>query len=341
MTLSKRGDYVMRSAITLARAYDSGAPRKIREVVLDTEMPRTFASQILADLVRAGVAVSKAGREGGYWLARPPGQISVLEVIEAAEGPLRAERCALGNGPCRWDDVCPLHATWSAATAELRSLLAATTLDEVAARDAAIEAGTYDIPVDSHRTHALSVDVADMVHVELPEEAVRGAISKHGIELGSLVDQAVADAEGLAAGQPGARARCSLGPLRRRRGVEQPARSSLAWQIPGSDASHFDGELSVTVVDAERSQLHVEGAWHQDLSGIGPLTTAELDQQARRVLRGFLRRLAHLLENPVAVPEDATGQPPAHGRARQHTVAVPEDATGQPPARGRARQRTA
>jgi Rrf2 family protein len=148
MTLSKRGDYVVRSAISLARAFEEGVPRKIREVVGETEVPQTFASQILADLVRAGVASSRAGRNGGYWLARAPEDISVLEVVEAAEGPLHAERCALGEGPCRWESVCPLHETWSEATAMLRQVLAATTLAEVAARDRSIEDG--DIP-DSGR----------------------------------------------------------------------------------------------------------------------------------------------------------------------------------------------
>ena len=66
MTLSKRGDYVVRSALCLARAYDSGQYRKIREVVAEMAVPRTFASQILGELVRAEIAVSKAGREGGY-----------------------------------------------------------------------------------------------------------------------------------------------------------------------------------------------------------------------------------------------------------------------------------
>ncbi|HUZ19884.1 MAG TPA: Rrf2 family transcriptional regulator [Acidimicrobiales bacterium] len=151
MTLSKRGDYVVRSAIALARALERGNAIKIREVVADTKVPTTFASQILADLVRAGLASSKAGRDGGYRLERPPEEITVLEVVEAAEGPLRAERCALAEGPCRWDAVCPLHETWSAATAALREVLAATTLADLAQRDRLIEGGAYAVPVDSHR----------------------------------------------------------------------------------------------------------------------------------------------------------------------------------------------
>ncbi|MFZ2056251.1 MAG: Rrf2 family transcriptional regulator [Acidimicrobiales bacterium] len=70
MTLSKRGDYVVRSAISLTRALEEGVPRKVREIVGETEIPQTSASQILADLVQAGVACSRAGRSGGYRLAR-------------------------------------------------------------------------------------------------------------------------------------------------------------------------------------------------------------------------------------------------------------------------------
>jgi len=65
--LSKRGDYVVRSALSLARAWPAGESRKIREVVAEMGVPRTFASQILADLVRAGLATSKSGKDGDFF----------------------------------------------------------------------------------------------------------------------------------------------------------------------------------------------------------------------------------------------------------------------------------
>lgn len=151
MTLSNRGDYVVRSAICLAKRYPAGEPVKLRDVVADTEVPATFAPQILGDLVRAGIATSKAGRDGGYRLARHPDEISLLEVVESAEGELRAERCALGDGPCRWDDVCPMHETWTAATSALRETLGRETLAALAARDEAISSGAVAPPADSHR----------------------------------------------------------------------------------------------------------------------------------------------------------------------------------------------
>jgi Rrf2 family protein len=297
MTLSKRGDYVMRSAIALARAYDVGAPRKIREVVADTDMPRTFASQILADLVRAGLAVSRAGRDGGYRLSRPPAEISVLEVVEAAEGSLRAERCALGEGPCRWEQVCPLHETWTQATARLSELLTETSLAEVAARDAAIEAGMYPIPSDSHRSHARTLELSDLVHVELPApsvDEVLGSRRNWSAALGATVHE-VGELEGQGVRPLPLVADCSIEPLGD--GAAAPNGYMLAWRLsePGG-RSHFEGELHVEAVDAERCELTVSGSWHQDVDEAGPLDNETLEQRARRVLRGVLRRVAREVE---------------------------------------------
>lgn len=128
LALSRRGDYVVRSAICLARAYGSGEPRKLRQVSAEMGVPRTFVSQILGDLSRAGLAVSSFGKDGGYRLARAPGQVSLLEVIEAGEGPLAPEACAPGSGPCQWRAICPVYGSWAAASGALREVLAATSL---------------------------------------------------------------------------------------------------------------------------------------------------------------------------------------------------------------------
>jgi Rrf2 family iron-sulfur cluster assembly transcriptional regulator len=154
MTLSKRGNYVVLSAICLAWAYETGEYRKIREVVATMKVPQTFASQILAELVRAEIASSKAGKEGGYLLTRPPSEITMLEVIEAGEGPLRAERCALKDGPCHWDFVCPLHWIWGDSIDAFRESLASVTLADLVANDKALELNTFRMPAESHRPNA-------------------------------------------------------------------------------------------------------------------------------------------------------------------------------------------
>jgi len=155
LMLSKRGNYVVLSALCLAWAYETGEYRKIREVVATMKVPQTFASQILAELVRAQLATSKAGKDGGYLLTRPPSEITMLEIIEAGEGPLRAERCALKDGPCQWDFVCPLHWIWGDAIAAFRDTLASVTLATLVANNQALEQHTFPMPAESHRPGAL------------------------------------------------------------------------------------------------------------------------------------------------------------------------------------------
>ncbi len=152
LTLSRRGDYVVRAALALALAWDGPNPsRKLRQLVAEMELPPTYAAQIMGRLVQAGLATARAGRSGGYRLSREPTAITLLEVVEAAEGPLRAARCSLSGGPCHWQEVCPLHPSWSRATMALRTALAATSLRTLADDDRAIAAGELPIPVDSHR----------------------------------------------------------------------------------------------------------------------------------------------------------------------------------------------
>jgi Rrf2 family protein len=151
LTLSKRGDYVVRAAIALARAAPSGGYRKIREVAEEMDLPRPYTPQILNLLAKAGLAEAKAGQQGGYRLRRDPEAISLLEVVEAGEGPLRPARCSLRGGPCHWDDMCALHPAWEQATQALRHSLAATTLASVAEVDERLEAGRFPVPPDAHR----------------------------------------------------------------------------------------------------------------------------------------------------------------------------------------------
>jgi Rrf2 family protein len=141
LTLTRRGDYVVRAAIALATAWDGrGRFLKMREVAEEMRLPPSYTPQLLGILSKVGLAEARAGRAGGYRLSRSPAEISVLEVIEAAEGALTSRRCAIRGGPCRWEDVCALHPTVERAAEAIRSTLAATSLAEVAAVDRHLEA---------------------------------------------------------------------------------------------------------------------------------------------------------------------------------------------------------
>ncbi len=151
IALGHKGDYSVRAVLDLARHYGQGR-RKSREIASEMEIPRKYLPQVLANLIHHGLLVSAAGPRGGYSLARTPADISLLDVVEAAEGPVEAEQCALRGGPCDWDHVCPLHESWARGQALLIQHLAATSFAELAENDALIEAGTYDVPTEgAHR----------------------------------------------------------------------------------------------------------------------------------------------------------------------------------------------
>lgn len=137
MTLSKTGDYAVRAALALAASYDDAGYVTIADVADRMALPRNFTPQILGKLVRAGIATSKPGRGGGYRLARHPDDISMLQVVEAAEGSLINTRCTLRGGPCRRDDRCVVHDTWVGAAEAFRRELAGTPLATIAGTPAA------------------------------------------------------------------------------------------------------------------------------------------------------------------------------------------------------------
>ena len=147
--LGRKGDYAVRAAISVARHHDSGR-RKAREIAAEMDIPARYLPQILAELVRGGLLRATAGPDGGYTLAREPAAISLLEVIEAAEGPLRTDVCVLSGGPCDWEQTCPVHEVWSEAERALRERLSAATFADLADLDALIEAGRYRGGAEPH-----------------------------------------------------------------------------------------------------------------------------------------------------------------------------------------------
>jgi Rrf2 family protein len=143
--VSAKVDYAVRAAVELATA-EPGRPVKGDRIAQAQGVPLKFLENILAELRHAGLVRSQRGVEGGYWLARPPEEISVADVIRAVEGPIAnvrgmgAQEVEYGGSAERLRDV------WVAVRASMRSVLEAVTLADVAAGHlpAAVEALAAD-----------------------------------------------------------------------------------------------------------------------------------------------------------------------------------------------------
>ena len=90
MKLSRTVAYAVQATLQLAES-KSSTPVPCSQLAADGNMPERFLLQILRHLVTHGILHSTRGVEGGYALERPPEQISLLDLIEAIDGPLQAE----------------------------------------------------------------------------------------------------------------------------------------------------------------------------------------------------------------------------------------------------------
>ncbi|HEY8338285.1 MAG TPA: Rrf2 family transcriptional regulator [Egibacteraceae bacterium] len=124
LEITRRTDLALRA---LRAMEGSPQPRKGADVAAEIGTTQAFLAQVVAPLVRAGWVVSDPGPRGGYRAAVPLTEVSVLDLIEAVEGPVVDGRCVLNDGPCPApSEPCALHEAWSAARDALLDQLRAT-----------------------------------------------------------------------------------------------------------------------------------------------------------------------------------------------------------------------
>src|SRR3954469_23639707 len=127
--VSAKVDYALRAAIELASLEDEW-PVKGERVARAQGIPLRFMENILGQLRQAGIVASRRGAEGGYMLARPPGEIALADVIRAVDGPL-ANVGGLRPDQLSYEGTAtPMKEIWVAVRAALRSVLEEVTLAE-------------------------------------------------------------------------------------------------------------------------------------------------------------------------------------------------------------------
>jgi len=133
MQITRASDYAVRVMIHLA-----GLPpgSTVRQSVLSraTDVSGHFLSKVLQQLVRSGLIRSQRGSGGGFALAVPAASVSLLDVVQAIEGPIRLNQC-LEEGPsCERKSWCPAHRVWADAQAAVVSILGAASMASLASQ---------------------------------------------------------------------------------------------------------------------------------------------------------------------------------------------------------------
>jgi Rrf2 family cysteine metabolism transcriptional repressor len=122
LVITTKSPYAVRALAELARR-GGEAPVPIGEIARARDIPVQFLEGLFATLRRAGVLQSQRGVKGGYSFARPPSEITVLEVVELLEGELGAD--AVANG-----------VVWAEAVDAVKSVLGGMTIADVSEREA-------------------------------------------------------------------------------------------------------------------------------------------------------------------------------------------------------------
>lgn len=122
MRLTRAAEYAVRCILHMAgRPHFSLVSRK--EISRDMGIPDQFLGKIAQQLARAGILEILQGARGGFRLLRAPGDISLLEVIEAVQGELFLNDCIMNPRSCRRVPTCAVHMVWDKARQDLRRTL--------------------------------------------------------------------------------------------------------------------------------------------------------------------------------------------------------------------------
>jgi Rrf2 family protein len=145
MQLTRAADYAVRVMIHLA-GLPPGTRSSRANLAEEAECPEQFLSKVLQSLTRAGLVASHRGNTGGFELSSDRRNASVLQVIEAVEGPVRLNLCLTGPHACERQNWCPVHAVWAEAQAAMSGVLRQATISALAEEVALVR-----VPVDVPR----------------------------------------------------------------------------------------------------------------------------------------------------------------------------------------------
>ena len=101
------------------------------EVSDELKVPKEFVSKMLQSLTDSGIVGSKKGKNGGFYLARRPSQIKLIEIVEAIDGLGVFKSCVLGFPNCSSDHPCPVHDKWGKIRDDAYKMLTEETLEQL------------------------------------------------------------------------------------------------------------------------------------------------------------------------------------------------------------------
>jgi Rrf2 family protein len=134
MQITRQADYALRTVLHLVRI-GKEQRASTSQIARQQGIPNSFLAKIISQLSIAGILLTSRGAHGGVSLARPADNITLLEVVEAIDGPIWLNDCVNNSAVCTFGETCPLHLIWCEVHGELVSRLRNTTFGQVIASE--------------------------------------------------------------------------------------------------------------------------------------------------------------------------------------------------------------
>ena len=135
MQITRQADYAVRAVLYLARAGNTERSAT-SAIAKEQNIPPSFLAKIISQLSIAGLLHTSRGARGGVTLAREPKEISLLEVVEAIDGPIQLNECVTNEGVCSFEADCPIRSVWCDAQSELVGRLRKTNFADLMIQNA-------------------------------------------------------------------------------------------------------------------------------------------------------------------------------------------------------------
>jgi Rrf2 family protein len=130
MQITRQADYALRAMLYLAKL-EKDVRAATSQIADEQQIPPSFLAKIISQLSIAGLILTSRGARGGVTLARQAEEITLLDVVEAIDGPISLNVCSHSAGACPFGDDCPIQPIWSDAQHELVDKLRSTNFGQL------------------------------------------------------------------------------------------------------------------------------------------------------------------------------------------------------------------
>lgn len=137
MIITRATEYAIRAVLYMA-CQPQGEIIFKKDICRAQEITPAFLTKILQPLIKEGIVGSQRGVGGGFYLAKPPAEINLFDIVKTQEGPLYLNQCLIKDGYCGRELFCPVHGAWKEIRSELMATLSRYDFASLASRQGEI-----------------------------------------------------------------------------------------------------------------------------------------------------------------------------------------------------------